>query len=160
MNMHVLDLSAARERRRMTMKQRISLITLGVDDVAGSADFYSRLGFRKAKEGNEDVAFFQLAGGLVLSLYRRAHLFRDAGIEDKGSSFGGVTLAYNTSSELEVDKLAAAFVGAGGHLLKAPHKVFWGGYIAYAADPDGHVWEIAHNPGWELDESGGLNLPE
>lgn len=144
----------------MTMQPRISLITLSADDVAAEAEFYTRLGFRRAKQGNEDTVFFQLGGGLVLSLYRRADLFRDAGIEDKGACFSGITLAYNTRSELDVDKLAAAFVGAGGHLLKPPHKVFWGGYIAYAADPEGHVWEIAYNPAWDLDEAGGLLLPD
>lgn len=145
----------------MTMEKRISLITLGVEDVTASSGFYTKLGFQEADLGSEtgdDVAFFQLAGGLVLSLYKRADLFRDAGIEDSGARFSGMTLAYNTRSQLEVDKLAAAFVGAGGHLLKAPHKVFWGGYIAYAADPDGHVWEIAYNPDWPLDGDGGLNL--
>ena len=143
----------------MTMEPRVSLITLGVDDPAASAAFYTKLGFRKAKDGNEDVAFFQLSGGLVLSLYRRANLFRDADITDGGERFSGITLAYNTRSELDVDKLAAAFIGAGGRLVKAPHKVFWGGYIAYAADPDGHVWEIAYNPDWPLGEDGTLTLP-
>lgn len=142
------------------MKPRISLITLGVEDVARAKAFYSALGFTPSKQGNADVAFFQLAGGAVLSLYRRAHLFRDAGIEDGGARFSGITLAYNTASTQEVDDIAAAFVAAGGRLLKEPHAVFWGGYIAYAADPEGHVWEIAHNPDWELDGSGGLRLPD
>lgn len=149
-----------RERRRMTMEPRISLITLGVDDPAAAAAFYTKLGFPRAPHGNDDVAFFQLSGGLVLSLYRRADLFRDAGLEDRGARFSSVTLAYNTRSELDVDKLAAAFIGAGGRLLREPHKVFWGGYIAYAADPDGHVWEIAYNPAWPLREDGGLTLPD
>ena len=143
----------------MRMEPRISLITLGVRDPALSAEFYTRLGFSRSQEASADVAFFQLAGGLVLALYRRSHLFRDAGIEDTGATFSGITLAHNTRSELEVDKLAAGFVGAGGHLVKPPHRTGWGGYIAYTADPDGHVWEIAFNPAWELDETGGLTLP-
>jgi uncharacterized protein len=160
MNMQVRNITAPKEGRRMTMQPRVSLITLAVEDIDTAAEFYTRLGFPKTKHGNEDTVFFQLGGGLVLSLYRRADLFRDAGIEDKGACFSGITLAHNTRSELAVDKLAAAFVGAGGHLLKAPHKVFWGGYVAYAADPEGHVWEIAYNPAWDLDETGGLNLPD
>ena len=141
------------------MKPRISLITLGVEDIAGAAEFYTGLGFTRSKQGDENVAFFQLFGGMVLSLYRRDHLFRDAGLKDTGTRFSGVTLAHNTSTAAEVDALAAAFAAGGGSIIKEPHSVFWGGYIAYAADPDGHVWEIAHNPSWELDDSGGLNLP-
>lgn len=142
------------------MKPRISLITLGVVDLERSKAFYSKLGFVESKQGTDDVAFFQLSGGAVLSLYRRSHLFRDAGLEDGGARFSGITLAHNTPTSSDVDEIAAAFTAAGGTIVKAPHEVFWGGYIAYLADPDGHVWEIAHNPGWTLDTDGGLNLPD
>jgi catechol 2,3-dioxygenase-like lactoylglutathione lyase family enzyme len=140
------------------MKPRISLVTLGVEDVERSKAFYSALGFTASSQGNDDVAFFQLAGGMVLSLYRRSHLFRDAGLKDDGARFSGITLAHNTSSAAEVVELAAAFAAAGGSIVKEPHEVFWGGIIAYVADPDGHVWEIAHNPDWPLDGAGGLTL--
>lgn len=144
----------------MSMKPRISLITLGVKDVARSAEFYMRLGFTKSAQGNDAVAFFQLHGGAVLALYGRTDLARDCGLEEAGVGFGGITLAYNTRSTAEVDGVTAAFSAAGARILKEPHQVFWGGYIAYAADPDGHVWEIAHNPAWELDANGGLTLPD
>jgi catechol 2,3-dioxygenase-like lactoylglutathione lyase family enzyme len=144
----------------MTMKPRISLITLGVEDIERAKAFYAALGFAPSRQGNDDVAFFQLAGGTVLSLYRRWHLFRDAGLKDSGARFSGITLAYNTSSAAEVNEIAAAFAAAGGTIVKEPHEVFWGGTIAYAADPDGHVWEIAHNPDWQLDETGGLALSD
>ena len=141
------------------MKARVTLITLGVDDLKRSKAFYSKLGFVASKQGTEDVAFFPLSGGAVLSLYRRAYLFRDAGLKDEGARFSGITLAHNTSTPAEVNEIAAAFTAAGGTIVKAPHDVFWGGYIAYVADPDGHVWEIAHNPGWGLEADGGLRLP-
>jgi catechol 2,3-dioxygenase-like lactoylglutathione lyase family enzyme len=156
MNMHV---PLQERRRRMTMKPRISLITLAVADVAAATDFYTRVGLHKSGEGNESVSFFQLAGGLVLALWSRAEMVADARVEDKGSGFGGMALAYNADSPLEVDKLIAAFVAAGARLLKEPDKTFWGGYSGYVADPDGHIWEIAHNPFWELDETGGIKLP-
>lgn len=145
---------------RMTMNPRISLITLGVKDVAKSVEFYMRLGFTKSAQGNESVGFFQLHGGSVLALYGRTDLARDCGLEETGVGFGGITLAHNAGSAAEVDRLAQAFEVAGARILKEPHQVFWGGYIAYAADPDGHIWEIAHNPAWKLDETGGLKLPD
>lgn len=141
------------------MKPRISLVTLGVEDIERAKTFYTALGFPPSQQSNDDVAFFQLAGGMVLSLYRRAHLFRDTGIKDDGARFSGITLAHNMSSVPEVTELVAAFVAAGGNIIKEPHEMFWGGTIAYAADPDGHVWEIAHTPDWPLDATGGLNLP-
>jgi catechol 2,3-dioxygenase-like lactoylglutathione lyase family enzyme len=143
----------------MAMKPRISLVTLGVEDIERAKAFYSALGFAPSRQGNDDVAYFQLAGGTVLSLYRRWHLFRDAGLKDSGARFSGITLAYNTASVAEVDEIVAAFAGAGGTIIKKPHEVSWGGTIAYAADPDGHVWEIAHNPDWRLNEDGELWLP-
>lgn len=144
----------------MTMKPRISLITLGVADVAASTDFYLKVGLQKSGESNESVSFFQLSGGLVLAVWGRADLAKDARVEDRGpKGFGGMALAYNAGSALDVDKLMAAFIAAGARLLKEPDKTFWGGYSGYVADPDGHVWEIAHNPFWDLDETGGITLP-
>lgn len=144
----------------MAIDPRISLITLGVRDVGRAAEFYTRLGLRRSKQGNDSVAFFQLNGGVVLSLYGRTDLARDCGLEETGVGFGGVTLAYNVRTRDEVDLVTAEFVQAGAAILKSPHDVFWGGYIAYVADPDGHVWEIACNPDWAPDETGGLNLPD
>ncbi len=141
------------------MKPRISLVTLGVQDIERAADFYTRLGLTKSSEGNESVAFFQLHGGTVLALYGRTDLARDCGLEEAGMGFGGVTLAHNVSDKTDVDRVTQEFAAAGARILKPPHEVFWGGYIAYAADPDGHVWEIAYNPAWAPDETGGLTLP-
>lgn len=143
----------------MPMKPRISLVTLGVHDIERAADFYTRLGLTKSSEGNESVAFFQLHGGMVLALYGRTDLARDCGLEEAGVGFSGVTLAHNVSDKAEVDRVTQEFAAAGARILKPPHEVFWGGYIAYAADPDGHVWEIAYNPAWAPDETGGLTLP-
>jgi catechol 2,3-dioxygenase-like lactoylglutathione lyase family enzyme len=145
----------------MVMKPRVSLITLGVVDVAASTDFYLKVGLRKSAQSNETVSFFQLAGGLVLAVWKRGDLAEDAHVEDNATpGFRGMALAYNAASPLEVDKLVAAFVAAGARLLKQPDKTFWGGYSGYVADPDGHIWEIAHNPFWELDDTGGVTLPE
>jgi uncharacterized protein len=158
MNLHV---PIQERKRRMTMKPRISLITLGVADVGASTEFYLKVGLRRSSQSNDSVSFFQLAGGLVLAVWGRADLAKDAHVEDRGSTgFGGMALAYNAASPLEVDKLIAAFVAAGARLLKEPDKTFYGGYASYVADPDGHVWEIAHNPAWAIDETGGVTLPD
>lgn len=146
-------------KRRMQFEPRISLITLGVSDVADATRFYETIGLRKHRgQSNAQVSFFAL-GGLVLALYGREALAKDAGIEDLPPR-GATTLAYNTRSSLEVDKLVAAFVVAGGQLLRAPYKTEWGGYCGYVADPDGHVWEIAHNPFWDFGPDGSIRLPE
>lgn len=146
-------------RRRMQFEPRISLITLGVADVATSTRFYETIGLRRHPgQSNEEVSFFAL-GGIVLALYSREALAADAGLTDLPPR-GATSLAYNTRSSLEVDKLVAAFVVAGGQLLRAPYKTHWGGYCGYVADPDGHVWEIAHNPFWEFNTDGTIKLPE
>jgi catechol 2,3-dioxygenase-like lactoylglutathione lyase family enzyme len=157
MNMHV----SIPRKRRMVMKPRISIITLGVENVAAATEFYLKVGLQKSRQSNDTVSFFQLSGGLVLAVWGRADLAKDARVRDSGpKGFGGMALAYNAASPLEVDKLIAAFVAAGARLLKEPDKTFYGGYAGYVSDPDGHVWEIAHNPAWDLDETGGLTLPD
>lgn len=142
------------------MDPRITLITLGVKDLAKARAFYAEgLGWKQSSAGNEHVAFFQLNGGLALGLFGRAALAEDAHITDVGSGFGGVTIAQNQRSKAEVDAVIAAAVEAGGTLLKPAQDVFWGGYSGYFADPDGHPWEIAWNPFFPMDETGGLILP-
>jgi len=127
------------------MKPRISLITLGVGDVAAAARFYEEgLGLPR-RESPPDVAFFPLAG-TWLALYGRAALAEDAGLPAEGSGFRGVALAHNVASEAEVDAVFEQAVAAGGSLVKRPQRAFWGGYSGYFADPDGHLWEVAHNP--------------
>lgn len=127
------------------MDQRISLITLGVAEIETAAAFYESLGWARVP-AEPGIAAFDLIGQ-TLGLYPRADLLRDMGLEagDAGG-FSGITLGHNLASRGEVDALYARFVAAGGRGIKPPHEVFWGGYTSYAADPDGHVWEIAQNP--------------
>jgi uncharacterized protein len=137
---------------------RITLITLGVADLAASRRFYEALGFTASSSGTSDVAFFQL-GGLVLGLYGRAALAHDANVVDTPKGFAGVTIAHNCRSEADVDAVIAHAVTCGATMTKPPQKVFWGGYSGYFADPDGHLWEVAHNPFWSLDAEGRVVLP-
>ena len=121
------------------------MITLGVRDLAASIAFYEKgLGFPRM-ESPPSVAFFTL-NGTWLGLYGRDALAEDATVSPKGSGFAGFTLAHNVGSEQEVDAVVAQAVAAGATLVKPPQKVFWGGYSGYFKDPDGHLWEVAHNP--------------
>ncbi len=138
------------------MDQRVSVITLGVVDLDRARRFYEALGWRR---GNTDdgVVFFQIPGA-VFALWSRQSLAEDAHVADSGASFGGITLAYNARSRADVDAVLAEAKAAGGTLLKPAEDVFWGGYSGYFADPDGHPWEVAWNPGWTLDEAGRVSL--
>lgn len=141
----------------MPVPQRVTLITLGVADLAAAKAFYARLGW--AENGaQESVAFYQL-NGAVLALFGAADLAADQGRPAAVLGTGAITLAQNFASEAEVDAAYAAALEAGGTALKAPEKVFWGGYSGYWADPDGHVWEVALNPFWPLAADGSLTLP-
>jgi len=137
--------------------QRVSLITLGVDDLARSRAFYAALGWTPA-EAQEGVVFYQM-GGMVLGLFGRAALAADQGRPGADLGAGAMTLAQNFATEAEVDAAFDAAIAAGATALKRPEKVFWGGYSGYYADPDGHVWEVAMNPFWPLSEDGSLTLP-
>ena len=139
--------------------QRVTLITLGVADLAAARAFYGRLGWVEHGDSQPGVAFFQMHGA-VLALFGAADLAADQGRPDAVLGTGAVTLAQNFVSEAEVDAAFAAALAAGGTALKAPEKVFWGGYSGYWADPDGHVWEVAMNPFWPLNDDGSLTLPE
>ncbi len=141
------------------MDQRITLITLGVADLDRAIRFYrDGLGWVPSGSSVEgEIAFFQL-NGMVLGLWPRTLLAEDARVPD-GGGWGGLTLAQNQGSREEVDAVVAAMVGAGGTLLKEPVATDWGGYSGYASDPDGHPWEIAHNPSWPLAADGSLTLP-
>ncbi len=132
------------------MKPRISLITLGVADLPRSRAFYERLGFAARQESTEDIAFMDTANGLVLALFPREKLAEDAHADSTGSGFPGFTLAHNVASPEEVDAVLAEAVAAGATLQKPGQKVFWGGYSGYFADPDGFLWEVAHNPFMDL----------
>lgn len=133
---------------------RLSLVTLGVADLARSVAFYEALGWRQWPTESDEVAFFPLAG-CVLALHPRAMLAADAGLAYDGPApLGGVTLAVNVDSTADVDAAAAAMASAGGTVLVTPGPTDWGGYHAYVADPDGHPWEIAHNPFLPMDDAG------
>lgn len=139
------------------MEQRVSLITLGVADVAAARDFYAALGW----EGHEveETVFFQ-AGGLGVVLWGREKLVADGHLQDDGEDgFGGIALAHNVRSREEVDATIAAAAAAGATVTKGAEETFYGGYAAYFADLDGHVWEIAHNPGFAIAADGSLQLP-
>ena len=138
--------------------QRVTLITLGIADLAAARAFYARLGW-KEHGSNEGVAFYQMAGQ-VLALFGKGDLAADQGRPGATLGTGAITLAQNFASESEVDAAFAAALAAGATALKAPEKVFWGGYSGYWADPDGHVWEVAMNPFWPLAEDGTLTLPD
>ncbi len=143
----------------MSLERRISIVTLGVADVATSTAFYERLGWKKSSASQESVTFIQMKG-TVLALFGRAALAKDAEVADTGPGFSGVTLAHNVSSPTGVDAVIKFAVSCGATLVKAPEKVSWGGYSGYFADPDGHLWEVAHNPFFPLDEQGHVVLPE
>ncbi|GGL54749.1 VOC family protein [Wenxinia marina] len=137
--------------------QRITLVTLGVNDLARSRAFYAALGWRPAEE-QESVSFYQM-NGMVLGLFGVADLAQDQGRSGTMLGTGAITLAQNFGTEAEVDAAFEAALAAGAEALKRPEKVFWGGYSGYWADPDGHVWEVAMNPFWPLAEDGSLTLP-
>ncbi len=144
----------------MSMKPRVSLITLGVDDLAGARRFYETgLGWKVSGASNDSVVFIQLAGGTCLGLFGRDALAEDAHLEEPVRGYGGVTLAQNFESKAAVDDAMTQALAAGAKLLKKPQDVFWGGYSGYFADPDGHVWELAWNPFFPLSEDGGVTLP-
>jgi uncharacterized protein len=138
------------------MKQRVSLITLGVADLARARAFYEALGWQTGAAADDDVVFFQ-AGAMVLALWDRRRLADDSCVED-GGGWGGVTVAQNLGSPEEVDAAIEDARGAGARIGREPAATFWGGYSGVFIDPDGHPWEVAHNPHWTLTEDGGVRL--
>src|SRR4051812_10507456 len=134
------------------MEQRFTIVTLGSRNLAVSTSFFELLGWR-ASGSYENVRFFQ-CGGVALALYPRAELARDAGVDSEGEGFGGFTIAYNTRTKQEVDKVLQEVEAAGGDVVKPAAEAFWGGYSGYFRDPDGHLWEVAWNPGFALDAHG------
>ncbi len=140
------------------MEQRLSMVTLGVADVSRARLFYERLGWTASSRSQDEITFFQV-GALVVGLWGRAALAADSGAVDAGG-WGGVTLAHNVRSPAEVDAVLAEAAAAGGTIARPGEQTFWGGYSGVFADPDGHPWEVAHNPFWPLDDTGGVVLPE
>lgn len=138
------------------MEQRVSLITLGVRDLRRARRFYEALGWRTEASDSDDVVFFQ-AVGMIVGLWDRGRLAEDSALEDPGG-WGGVALAYNTRSPGEVDEVIEEARAAGATISREPAETFWGGYSGIFVDPDGHPWEVAHNPGWTLHEDGSISL--
>jgi len=149
----------------MTIPARISIVTLGVRDMATSIAFYQELGWRRSTASNDQIAWFVTADS-ALGLFPHAELAADAGVPAgepgrvaEPGGFRGMTLAVNLGSPAEVDTAMAVAQAAGGTVVTPPEKVFWGGYRGYFADPDGHLWELAHNPNFTFTDSGQLDLP-
>ena len=140
------------------MEQRLSLVTLGVRDLAASRAFYKRLGWRESQPSNDHVAFFQ-CGGMVFALCGRDALMEDAGVAAQGGGFANVSLAQNVGSKEAVDAALVDAEKAGAIILKPGAEAFWGGYTGYFADPDGFAWEVAWNPGFEILPDGSIKLP-
>jgi uncharacterized protein len=138
------------------MRQRVNVITLGVRDLARARRFYEAIGWETRAEPNDDVVFFQ-AGGMVLALWDRAKLAEDSCVQDT-RGWGGVTLALNQGSPEEVDHVTEEARAAGATIGREPDETFWGGYSSVFIDPDGHPWEIAHNPHWTITADGGVRL--
>jgi catechol 2,3-dioxygenase-like lactoylglutathione lyase family enzyme len=138
------------------MEQRVSLITLGVGDLPRARRFYEALGWRTGAAADDDVVFFQ-AVGMIVALWGRARLAEDSAVTDPGG-WGGVTLAYNCRDETEVDAVIATARAAGATIGREPAPTFWGGYSGIFVDPDGHPWEVAHNPGWTITAEGATRL--
>jgi catechol 2,3-dioxygenase-like lactoylglutathione lyase family enzyme len=138
------------------MDQRISIVTLGVRDLATARHFYESLGW--VGQEVEATVFFQV-GGLAVILWGRDELAEDVGIRDDGATFGGIVLAHNVRARAEVEEVLAAAESHGATVTQAPRETFYGGYAGCFRDPDGHVWEIAHNPGLPLDDDGNLTVP-
>jgi predicted lactoylglutathione lyase len=138
------------------VKQRVSLITLGVSDLGRARGFYEKLGWQTGAKPDDDVVFFQ-ASEMIVALWDRARLAEDSTVADSGG-WGGVTLALNLGSPAEVDAVIEEARAAGATIGREPAETFWGGYSGVFLDPDGHPWEVAHNPHWTITEDGGVRL--
>jgi uncharacterized protein len=138
------------------MEQRLSLVTLGVADLGRARAFYETLGWTTGAAPADDVVFFQ-AGGMIVALWGREQLAEDTVVTD-GGGWGGITLAHNVRSPAEVDAVLAEAGTAGGTILRPGAETFWGGYSGVFADPDGHPWEVAHNPHWTIEPDGSTRL--
>jgi catechol 2,3-dioxygenase-like lactoylglutathione lyase family enzyme len=138
------------------MDQRLSLVTLGVKDLDRARRFYQALGWTTGWQEGEDVVFFQ-AGGMIVALWGREQLAADSGVRD-GGEWGGITLAQNVGSPEEVDRAIAQAERAGARITRPGTETFWGGYAGVFVDPEGHPWEVAHNPNWTLEEDGSVRL--
>jgi predicted lactoylglutathione lyase len=140
------------------MEQRVSLITLGVRDLARARAFYEAIGWSSGAAPEDDVVFFQ-TGSMIVALWDRERLAQDSGVADAGG-WGGVTFAYNVRTPAEVDVVIEEARAAGATIARDGAGTFWGGYSGVFIDPDGHPWEVAHNPRWQLGADGSVRLPQ
>jgi catechol 2,3-dioxygenase-like lactoylglutathione lyase family enzyme len=140
------------------VEQRLSLVTLGVPDLAAATAFYEAMGWRRGMREADGVSFFQ-AGDMILSLFGWAELAADAGLPAGGQGFRGVSLAYNARSREEADAVLAEAARAGGRITRPARDTAWGGYSGYFADPAGHLWEVAWNPAFAIGPDGAVRLP-
>jgi predicted lactoylglutathione lyase len=138
------------------VEQRVSLITLGVSDLARAQRFYEALGWTTGASPADDVVFFQ-AGGMIVALWGRDQLAEDTVVSDSGG-WGGITLAHNVRSPAEVDSVLEEAERAGASIPRPGAETFWGGYSGVFVDPEGHAWEVAHNPHWALADDGSIRL--
>ncbi len=138
------------------MEQRLSLVTLGVADLSRARRFYEEVGWETGAAPEDDVVFFQ-TGGMIVALWDRARLADDSVVTDSGG-WGGVTLAHNVQSPAEVDAVLAEAERAGARIARHGAETFWGGYSGVFVDPDGHPWEVAHNPHWTIADDGSVRL--
>lgn len=136
----------------------MTLLTLGVLDLARSTAFFERLGWRRSAKQAQGVSFFQ-CGGMALALWPKADLAADAGVPAHGTGFGGFAIAHNGRTRADVDAIMAEAAAAGATIVKPPRGTDWGGYSGYFRDLDGHLWEVAWNPGFPLDQAGAVQLP-
>jgi hypothetical protein len=142
----------------MTIPARLSIVTIGVSDLAASIAFYEALGWTRSSASNDGIAWFSLTGSAI-GLFPLDELAADANVPVGGGGFGGITLAINLESEALVDAAIETAAAAGGTVTKPPVHTDWGGYSGYFADPDGYPWELAFNPFFPLGEDGALQLP-
>ncbi len=136
---------------------RISIVTLGVSNLSAATEFYKALGWENSAMSQDNISFMK-GSNIVLGLYGKEALAEDIGVEDVPKGFSAISLAINMATREEVDAFAALVKSAGGRIVKEPQEVFWGGYSGYFSDPDGHYWEIAHNPFVGFDGNGNLDL--
>lgn len=139
------------------MEPRLTLLTLGVTDLKASRKFYEALGFETSASGNEDVVFFKTSG-IVLALFGREDLAKDASVDSSGSGFRGFTIAHNVRNKEDVARVLEEARQVGAKIVKPAQDVFWGGHCGYFADPDGFLWEVAWNPHSPLNEKGEMTL--
>jgi uncharacterized protein len=141
------------------MEQRVSIVTLGVENLERSREFYERMGWRRSMAQADGIVFFQ-AGGMALALFPRQELAKDANLSAQGSGFSGITLAYNARTRGEVDAVLGEAAAAGAKLLKPAEEASWGGYSGYFSDPDDFLWEVAWNPSFPIATDGSIRIPE